>query len=179
VDPARWTFRIFGEVDTERRWAWTEFAALPRVEVISDVHCVTRWSRLDNRWAGIRPRDLLAEARPRAGAEYVMVHAEGDYTTNLPLADLLDDDVLLAVHHDGQPLAAEHGGPVRLVVPRLYFWKSAKWVRGFELRRDDGPGFWESYGYHMRGDPWAEERFGGHVEQTMQAARSQKARQSR
>jgi DMSO/TMAO reductase YedYZ molybdopterin-dependent catalytic subunit len=106
-----------------------------------------------------------------------MVHGDPDYTTNLPLASLLDDDVVLAFRHDGQPLAPDHGGPVRLVVPRLYFWKSAKWVRGFELMATDRPGFWESNGYHMRGDPWREERLGGRVEETMQAARARKARE--
>jgi DMSO/TMAO reductase YedYZ molybdopterin-dependent catalytic subunit len=176
VDPGRWSFRIFGEVEAPRRWTWDEFRRRPRVEVVSDVHCVTRWTRLDNRWEGVRPRDLLAEARPRAGARYVMVHADPDYTTNLPLAALLDDDVLLALGHDGRPLPPEHGGPVRLVVPRLYFWKSAKWVRAFELLIEDRPGLWEAAGYHMRGDPWGEERYGGRVRETMQAARARRAR---
>jgi DMSO/TMAO reductase YedYZ molybdopterin-dependent catalytic subunit len=177
VDLARWSFRIFGLVRTERLWTWDELGRLPRVEVVSDVHCVTRWSRFDNRWEGVRPRDLLAEAGPLPSAGYVMVHGDPDYTTNLPLASLLDDDVVLAFRHDGQPLAPDHGGPVRLVVPRLYFWKSAKWVRGFELMATDRPGFWESNGYHMRGDPWREERLGGRVEETMQAARARKARE--
>jgi DMSO/TMAO reductase YedYZ molybdopterin-dependent catalytic subunit len=177
VDTARWTFRIFGEVEAERQWTWAEFSGLPRVEVTSDVHCVTRWSRLDNRWEGVRPRDLLARVRRRPGADYVLVHADPDYSTNLPLAALLEDDVVLALRHDGQPLPTDHGGPVRLVVPRLYFWKSAKWVRGFELRREDAPGFWEAHGYHMRGDPWREQRFGGRVEESMQQARARKARE--
>jgi DMSO/TMAO reductase YedYZ molybdopterin-dependent catalytic subunit len=177
VDTARWRFRIFGAVEIPREWSWTEFSARPPVEIQSDVHCVTRWSRLDNRWRGIRPGDLLAEARPRPDARFVMVHAEPDYTTNLPLAALLDPDVVLATHHDGLPLAAEHGGPVRLVVPRLYFWKSAKWVTGFELMDHDRPGFWEGHGYHMRADPWHEERFGGQPGETMQAARARKARE--
>ena len=177
VDLARWTFRLLGAVERPRQWTWTEFLALPQVEVVSDVHCVTRWSRLDNRWRGIRPRDLLAAARPRAAARYVMVHADPDYTTNLPLEALLDDDVVLATQHDGGPLPAEHGGPVRLVVPRLYFWKSAKWVRGFELLDEDRPGFWERAGYHMRADPWREERLGSPPRETMQAARARKARE--
>ncbi len=177
VDPARWTFRIFGAVETERRWTWEQFIRLPRVAVVSDVHCVTRWSRLDNRWEGVRPWDLLAEARPRADARFVMVHAAPDYTTNLPLAALVDDDVVLALRHDDRPLPPEHGGPVRLVVPRLYFWKSAKWVWGLELLAADRAGFWEAAGYHMRGDPWREERFGGVVEETMQSARAKKARE--
>jgi DMSO/TMAO reductase YedYZ molybdopterin-dependent catalytic subunit len=177
VDTARWQFRIFGAVEHPREWSWAEFSARPPVEIQSDVHCVTRWSRLDNRWRGIRPGDLLAEARPRPGARFVMVHAEPDYTTNLPLEALLDADVVLATHHDGLPLAAEHGGPVRLVVPRLYFWKSAKWVTGLELMDHDRPGFWEGHGYHMRADPWREERFGGQPRETMQAARARKARE--
>jgi DMSO/TMAO reductase YedYZ molybdopterin-dependent catalytic subunit len=177
VDRARWTFRIFGAVAREARWTWAEFAGLPRVRVVSDVHCVTRWSRLDNAWEGVRPRELLAQAGPRPDAAYVMVHAEGGYTTNLPLPALLDDDVVLAVTHDGVPLPADHGGPVRLVVPRLYFWKSAKWVTGFELMTEDRPGLWEAAGYHMRGDPWREERFGGPVAETMQSARARKARE--
>ncbi|MGH7266908.1 MAG: sulfite oxidase-like oxidoreductase [Candidatus Rokuibacteriota bacterium] len=176
VDTAGWVFRISGDVETPRQWTWEELLALPQVEVVSDVHCVTKWSRLDNRWRGVRPRDLLAEARPQPDARHVMVRAEADYTTNLPLEALLDDDVVLALAHDGAPLTAEHGGPVRLVVPRLYFWKSAKWVTGFELSREDRPGFWEALGYHMHGDPWREERFGGRVEQTMQSARARKAR---
>ncbi len=176
VDTARWLFKVFGEVEAECRFTWDEFTRLPRVEVVSDVHCVTRWSRYDNRWEGVRPRDVLSPARPRAGARYVMVHAFPDYTTNLPLETLLDDDVVLAIRHDGQPLPPDHGGPVRLVVPRLYFWKSAKWVWGLELMAADQPGFWENYGYHMRGDPWLEERFGGRVQQTMQSARAKKSR---
>ncbi len=178
VDTARWTFRIFGAVEAERRWTWDELSRRPRVEVVSDVRCVTRWSRFDNRWDGVRPRELLAEAGPRPEARYVMVHAEPDYTTNLPLEALLDDDVVLALAHDGRPLPPDHGGPVRLVVPRLDFWKSAKWVWGFELIEEDHPGFWEPYGYHMRGDPRREERFGGRVEQTMQSARAQTARET-
>lgn len=176
VDTARWTFRIFGEVEAARQWTWAELLALPRIEVVSDVHCVTKWSRLDNRWAGVRPRDLLAQTRPRPEARSVMVHAEPDYTTNVPLEALFDDDVVLALEHDGKPLPADHGGPLRLVVPRLYFWKSAKWVNGFEVMREDRPGFWEALGYHMHGDPWREERFGGRVEQTMQSARAKKSR---
>ena len=177
VDTARWRFRITGAVENPRQWTWAEFSALPAVESQSDVHCVTRWSRLDNRWRGVRPRELLAATRPRPDARHVMVYAEPDYTTNLPLEALLDDDVVLATHHDGQSLPAEHGGPVRLVVPRLYFWKSAKWVTGFELMDEDRPGFWEGSGYHMRGDPWREERFGGRPRETMQAARARKARE--
>jgi len=177
VDLTRWRFRIFGEVATPREWTWDELTRLPRVESVSDVHCVTRWSRLDNRWTGVRARDLLAEADPRPDARYVMVHATPDYTTNLPLAALLGDDVLLALEHDGRPLEPDHGGPVRLVVPKLYFWKSAKWVTGFELMTEDRPGFWEQNGYHMHGDPWREERLRTRPRETMQAARARRARE--
>lgn len=177
VSTWRWRFRVHGLVETERQWTWKEFTALPEVELVSDVHCVTRWSRLDNRWRGVRPRDLLAEARPRSEARHVMAHCAGGYTTNLPLDALYDDDVLLATKHDGKPLSPEHGGPVRLVVPKLYFWKSAKWITALQVLPEDRPGFWESLGYHMRGDPWLEERYGGQVEQTMQKARAQKARE--
>lgn len=161
IDPARWRFRIFGRVEKERVLTWEEFQALPRVERVSDIHCVTRWSRYDNRWEGVLARDVLALATPLPSARFAMVHSYGDYTTNLPLAVLQEDGVLFAHRHDGEPLSEEHGGPLRLVVPRLYFWKSAKWVNGLELMDRDRPGFWEQNGYHMHGDPWREERYGG------------------
>ncbi len=159
IDLARWDFRITGLVEEPVRLTWPEFQSLPRTTVHCDIHCVTRWSRLDNTFEGVAVRDLLARVRLKPEARFVMVHAEHGFTTNLPLDDLLRPDVLLADHHDGLPLAPEHGWPVRLVVPHLYFWKSAKWVRGFEFLADDRPGFWEQYGYHMRGDPWKEERY--------------------
>jgi DMSO/TMAO reductase YedYZ molybdopterin-dependent catalytic subunit len=139
---------------------WAAVNALPRQDMLCDIHCVTRWSRYDNQFTGIAVRALLAQVIPLPTATHVLVHAEPDYTTNLPLADLDRAENLLATHHDGEPLAAEHGGPVRLVVPHLYFWKSAKWVTGFEFLDGDEPGFWEENGYHMYGDPWAEQRFG-------------------
>jgi DMSO/TMAO reductase YedYZ molybdopterin-dependent catalytic subunit len=179
VDTSRWVFRITGAVGEPRQWTWDELARLPRVEVVSDVHCVTRWSRFDNRWRGIRPRDLLAAARPRPEARYALVHAEPDYTTNLPLAALLDDDVLLALEHDGRPLPSEHGGPMRLVVPRLYFWKSAKWVRGLEFFDVNPPGFWEQNGYHMHADPWRQERYSDQETDAMQRMRAEAARKLR
>ena len=159
IDPARWRFRIWGAVESPRQWTWAELSALPVVESQSDIPCVPRWSRLDTHWRGVRPRDLLAAARPRPEARHIMVHAEPDYTTNLPLEALLDDDVLLAHMVLGKPLTAEHGGPVRLVVPKRYGWKSAKWLTGIELHAEDQPGFWEVRGYHNEADPWREERF--------------------
>ena len=158
-DPKRWTFRCHGLVEQELTWTWDEFRALPRSEVLCDIHCVTRWSRLDNRFEGVPVREILARVRPRPEAKYVLVHADPDYTTNVPLADLAGDDVLLALRHDGQDLTAEHGGPLRLVVPKLYFWKSAKWVRGLQFTQVDKPGFWERYGYNNNADPWKDERF--------------------
>jgi DMSO/TMAO reductase YedYZ molybdopterin-dependent catalytic subunit len=160
IDPASWRLRVWGEVERPLDLDWAAFEALPRREVLCDIHCVTTWSRYDNVFAGVPVREVLRLARPGAGARYVLVHAAPDFTTNLPLEDLDQDANLLATHHNGEPLTAEHGGPVRLVVPHLYFWKSAKWVTGLELLADDEPGFWEENGYHMRGDPWREERFG-------------------
>lgn len=160
ADLARWTFRVFGEVDRPFEISWAEFSALPRREVLCDIHCVTTWSRYDNSFSGVPVRLLLERAGVHPGASHVLVHAEEDYTTNLPLGDLDRDANLIATHHDGEPLLPEHGGPARLVVPHLYFWKSAKWVRGLELMEGDWPGFWEQNGYHMRGNPWLEERYG-------------------
>jgi DMSO/TMAO reductase YedYZ molybdopterin-dependent catalytic subunit len=159
-DLARWTFRVFGEVERPFEISWAEFAALPRREVLCDIHCVTTWSRYDNRFAGVPVLALLERAGVRPNVTHVLAHAEEDYTTNLPLADLAREENLIATHHDGEPLPPEHGGPARLLVPHLYFWKSAKWVRGLELMEGDWPGFWEQNGYHMRGDPWREERYG-------------------
>lgn len=159
VDVSAWEFRLTGLVAPEQRWSWEEFRRLPRVLVRSDIHCVTRWSRYDNLWEGVSIREIFRNAEVQPGAAYAVIHAEGGYTTNLPLAELIQDDVLLADTHDGQPLAPEHGAPVRLVVPRRYFWKSAKWVRGIELVDRDRPGFWETNGYHNEADPWKEERF--------------------
>jgi DMSO/TMAO reductase YedYZ molybdopterin-dependent catalytic subunit len=162
IDTLSWQFRVFGQVEQPREWTWDQFQALAAVvEVVSDFHCVTHWSKLNNRWTGIRTRDLLSHIVPRRGVEFVMVHAFGGYTTNLPLAALRDDDVLFAWAHDGEPLPPEHGGPLRLVIPKRYAWKSAKWVSGLELLADDQPGFWERYGYHNDADPWSEQRYNG------------------
>jgi DMSO/TMAO reductase YedYZ molybdopterin-dependent catalytic subunit len=159
VDVSTWDFRVSGLVAAPMRWTWDEFRALPRAQVRSDIHCVTRWSRYDNLWEGVSIRELFRNVEAKPGAAFAVIHADGGYTTNLPLAELIQDDVLLADTHDGQPLTPEHGAPVRLVVPRRYFWKSAKWVRGIELIDRDRPGFWETNGYHNEADPWREERF--------------------
>jgi DMSO/TMAO reductase YedYZ molybdopterin-dependent catalytic subunit len=158
-DPKAWDFRIYGLVETPLRLTWIEFNALPRVHTTSDFHCVTRWSRFDNQWEGVAFRELLRRVKLKPGAAYVLVHAEQGFTANLPLADLDRDEVLLATHHDGEPLTADHGYPLRLIVPHLYSWKSVKWVRALEFLDHDAPGFWEQNGYHMHGDPWKEQRF--------------------
>jgi DMSO/TMAO reductase YedYZ molybdopterin-dependent catalytic subunit len=158
VDLATWRLEVIGLVERPLRLTFDELRALPAQDTVCDIHCVTRWSRLDNRFTGVSVRRILELAGPAADAQFVMVRAEQGFTTNLALADLDRPENLLAWAHDGAPLAAEHGGPLRLVVPHLYFWKSAKWVRGLEVRRTDAPGFWEQNGYHMRGDPWREER---------------------
>lgn len=155
-----WRVRAFGHLAEEREWTWDEFLALPQSEVVCDIHCVTRWSKLDTRWQGIPYAAVHEALAPLPGADHVMIHCYGGYTTNMRLDELLDDDVLFAHTFDGRPLEREHGGPMRLLVPKLYLWKSAKWVSGLEYLRGNQPGFWESYGYHMHGDPWAEERFG-------------------
>lgn len=162
IDMTKWRLDVFGLVGKEVSLTWDEFMALPRVEVFSDFHCVTRWSRLDNTWTGVAVSTLM-ELAGGAKPEAKFVSALGyDYgwTTNLPIADFLMEDALVATHHDGVALTAEHGGPARLVVPQLYAWKSAKWLGGLELLAEDKPGFWERNGYHNHGDPWKEERFG-------------------
>jgi DMSO/TMAO reductase YedYZ molybdopterin-dependent catalytic subunit len=157
---ATWTFAVTGAVEQPLSLAWEELLALPRRETLCDMHCVTRWSRYDNVFEGVPVQAILTRARVRPAATHVLVHAEQDYTTNLPLADLDRPGNLLALSHNGEPLPPEHGGPVRLLVPHLYLWKSAKWVTGFQLLEEDVPGFWEQNGYHRRGDPWREERYG-------------------
>jgi DMSO/TMAO reductase YedYZ molybdopterin-dependent catalytic subunit len=161
VDTSRWRFRIFGLVEKERTLSYGEFMNLPMVKMFSDIHCVTSWSKLDNTWEGVSTGEIKNIVKILPEAKYVIVHAEGGFTTNLPIEDFFETDVLFAVKHNGEPLTAEHGSPVRLVVPRLYFWKSAKWVTGIEFVKNDKSGFWESRGYHNRGDPWKEERYGG------------------
>jgi DMSO/TMAO reductase YedYZ molybdopterin-dependent catalytic subunit len=161
-DPARWSFHIFGLVEKPWECTYDEFLALPHIQVRADMHCVTRWSKLDNLWEGVSTREVLSKVQVLPAAKFVMVHCEHGFTTNLPLADFLGDDCLFAWKHSGQDLEPDHGFPLRLVVPRLYAWKSAKWVRAIELMADDKAGFWEEWahgGYHMRGDPWTEQRF--------------------
>jgi DMSO/TMAO reductase YedYZ molybdopterin-dependent catalytic subunit len=179
LDLASWSFRCFGLVQEPVTWSWSEFLRLPRVSITSDVHCVTRWSRYDNRWEGVAVSEILRRVAVLPGAVAVTVHADPDYTTNLLLSDLQGDDVLLAYRHDGEDLPVEHGGPCRLVVPRLYFWKSAKWVRGFEFLDHNAPGFWEVNGYHLRADPWREERYSGQETDAMQRMRAESARRRR
>lgn len=155
----QWTLEVRGLVSRPLRFTWDEYQRLPRVKVFSDFHCVTRWSRLGNLWEGVSVRTLMELAGVRPEARFVIAHGDDDgWTTNMPLADFAQDDVLLADTHDGQPLSAEHGGPVRLVVPRLYAWKSAKWLRALSFLDHDEPGLWEQAGYHNHGDPWTEER---------------------
>jgi DMSO/TMAO reductase YedYZ molybdopterin-dependent catalytic subunit len=162
IDLDRWTLRVFGLAGQAVQWTWKEFLDLPRTRVFSDFHCVTRWSRLGNLWEGVSTAELIRLAGgAAAGANFVLAHGyDRGFSTNLPLADFLAEDALVALLHDGEPIATEHGGPARLIVPRLYAWKSAKWLSCIELIAADKAGFWESNGYHMRGDPWAEERYG-------------------
>ncbi len=160
VDLSRWRFEVTGAVAAPLALTWSELLALPRQETACDIHCVTRWSRFDNVFSGVPVRAVLERVRPLPAAKFVLIHAEQGYTTNVSLDDLDRPANLLALSHNGEPLTPEHGGPVRLLIPHLYLWKSAKWVRGFELLEEDYPGFWEQNGYHMRGDPWTEERYG-------------------
>jgi DMSO/TMAO reductase YedYZ molybdopterin-dependent catalytic subunit len=158
-NPERWDFTITGLVAHPQRWTYEQFSKLPHVTETYDVHCVTGWSKLDNTWEGVRVRDLLRPATVLPKGQFVMVHGDEDYTTNVPLSLLLQEGALIANKHNGEPLTPEHGWPYRLVVPGPYFWKSAKWVRGLELLETNERGFWERYGYHNDGDPWKEERY--------------------
>lgn len=160
IDLGTWRFDIFGLVDDEKSLDWQEFMALPKITVDSEFHCVTQWSRLENTWEGVSFNEVMNLVTPKSEATHVMMHCFGGYTTNLALDALTDDDVLFAYNHDGNPLDRDHGGPLRLVVPKRYAWKSAKWVNGIEFMEKDKPGFWEQNGYHMEADPWREERFG-------------------
>jgi DMSO/TMAO reductase YedYZ molybdopterin-dependent catalytic subunit len=153
-----WTFSIVNG-DERKSWTWAELRALPSEEVTVDIHCVTRWSKLDTVWQGVAIDTLLGEVEH--DSPYVLAFCDGGYTTNLPLEDVTNGKAWVAFEYDGEPLEPEHGGPARLLVPHLYFWKSAKWVRGLELRDEDDPGFWETYGYHLYGDPWREQRYAG------------------
>jgi DMSO/TMAO reductase YedYZ molybdopterin-dependent catalytic subunit len=159
VDLATWTLRVFGEVEHELELSWEQLGELPRTETTQDIHCVTRWSRFDASFEGVHWRELAKLCRPKPSARFAIAHAEHGFTANVPLAALDDDDALLATHADGEPLARDHGWPLRLVIPGKYFWKSAKWLRGIELSATDRPGFWERYGYHNDADPWTEQRY--------------------
>ncbi len=156
-----WRLDVAGAVENKLSLNWQAFDALPKSSKLSDMHCVTTWSRYDNRWQGVSTHDLLDEVMPRPDAAFVMLTSYDGYTTNLPLADFASEDALLATHWEGEPLTRDHGGPVRLIVPHLYLWKSAKWINRIEFLTEDQAGFWERNGYHMRGDPWAEERYSG------------------
>jgi DMSO/TMAO reductase YedYZ molybdopterin-dependent catalytic subunit len=154
-----WTFSIVGEVAEPRTWGWEQFRALPSETITVDIHCVTKWSKLDSDWEGVRVDTLLEGIE--TDAEFVTAFCDGGYTTNLPLEDLTGGKAWIAFRYDGEELDPEHGGPARLLVPHLYFWKSAKWVRGLRLDSEEEPGFWESLGYHAYGDPWQEQRYWG------------------
>jgi DMSO/TMAO reductase YedYZ molybdopterin-dependent catalytic subunit len=157
-DLSTWDFQLYGEVEDELQLSWDELMALPQKEVVVDIHCVTRWSKLDTAWRGVPLRDLLEKARVRPAGKYVMAYSDGGYTTNLPLDVVMDDDVLLAHTYDGMPLEPDHGAPLRLLVPKRYFWKSAKFLRRIEVMSEDRMGFWELNGYHNDADPWKEQR---------------------
>jgi DMSO/TMAO reductase YedYZ molybdopterin-dependent catalytic subunit len=154
-----WSFSILGRVAEAKTWSWEAFRALPTEEIKTDIHCVTKWSKLGTTWEGVSIDTLLGYVEH--DATHALAFSDGDYTTNLPLEDLVDGKAWVAFAYDGRPLEPEHGAPARLLVPHLYFWKSAKWVRGLQLMDHDEPGFWESYGYHIYGDPWRELRYAG------------------
>jgi len=160
VDLATWDFTVEGEVEHPLRLTFDELKALPQIDVTTDIHCVTRWSRFDTSFHGVHWRELAKLAKPKPLARFVVAHAEQGYTSNLPIEAIEADEAMVAWDADGEPLAPDHGWPLRLVVPSRYFWKSAKWLRGLELRSTDEPGFWERYGYHNDADPWREERYG-------------------
>jgi DMSO/TMAO reductase YedYZ molybdopterin-dependent catalytic subunit len=158
-NPATWDFRLFGLVEQAVRLNYQQFRTLPQTRLTTDFHCVTTWSRLNNRWEGVLAKDVIALVQLKPEARYIMLHCDGGYTTNLSLEQFLDADVIFAHRHDGQDLEPDHGWPLRLVVPKLYAWKSAKWVRGVEFLAENKRGFWEVRGYHNRGNPWTEERY--------------------
>jgi DMSO/TMAO reductase YedYZ molybdopterin-dependent catalytic subunit len=160
VSQRDWSLEVSGLVEKPLKWDWAAYGAQPQTDFVSDIHCVTAWSRFDNRWRGVSARHLLDLVRPTPQARFVVQHSFDGYTTNVPLQYFAADDVLLAHQWEGKPLSREHGGPVRVILPKLYLWKSAKWLAKLEFVADDQAGFWEKRGYHMRGDPWTEERYG-------------------
>ncbi len=160
-DPKRWDFRVWGRVENEIRLTWDEFQKLDQTLVQADMHCVTTWSKLDQKWEGIPFKRIVELAKPLSDAKFVISHCEYGFTANVPIEATQTDDVLIALRANGAPLTPEHGSPARLVIPKLYAWKSAKWLRGIEFRTNDSPGFWEKNGYHNVGDPWQEQRYWG------------------
>jgi DMSO/TMAO reductase YedYZ molybdopterin-dependent catalytic subunit len=162
TDLNSWTFTIEDGESPVAEWTWEQFGALPQTEVKVDIHCVTTWSKLDTHWRGVTIDTLLdAAGLAEPPADFTLLHCDGDYTTNVPFEDLIDGKAMIATHYEGEPLAPEHGGPARLLVPHLYFWKSAKWVRRMQFVQGEQPGFWEELGYHIYGDPWREQRYAG------------------
>ena len=159
IETPEWTLELSGLVEEPVSLNWEEFNSLPKVTLLNDIHCVTAWSKFDNTWQGVAVSEVMKRVQLKPEAQHVMLHSYGGYTTNLELDDFLREGNLFATHHDGEPLTKEHGWPVRLVVPHLYFWKSAKWVRSVQFLPKEQPGFWEMYGYHIRGDPFKEERY--------------------
>jgi DMSO/TMAO reductase YedYZ molybdopterin-dependent catalytic subunit len=155
----RWHLDVYGAIENPQFWSFAEFSARAQTPFTSDIHCVTTWSRYDNQWVGLPTRELLAACQPRENAHFVVLHSHDGYTTNLSLEDFAAEDAILAHSWSGKPLTTEHGGPVRLVVPHLYFWKSAKWLQAIEFLEQDAPGYWEVRGYHNRGNPWLEQRY--------------------
>ncbi len=174
-NPNTWDFYLYGAVKSPKRFTWDEFSALPTKEQISDMHCVTRWSKFDSRFEGVPVQEVMKHIELLPEASHVMVHTTNGYTTNLSLEDFLDDDVMFVTKYEGEVLTQEHGYPMRLLVPKLYLWKSAKWVNGLEFLTEDKPGFWEKNGYHMRGEPFKEERYGSYEVNTMQSIRSKRS----
>jgi DMSO/TMAO reductase YedYZ molybdopterin-dependent catalytic subunit len=162
VDPSdsKWRLKVFGLVAEPYELTYDEIRAMPEVDVVCDMHCVTHWSRLDNVFTGVPTRAIIERARPKPEARFVMCHSEAGFTVNVPLSEFTSEDCILAYAWDGKDMTREHGWPLRGLVPRLYLWKSAKWIRGIEVRATDAPGFWEQNGYHMHGDPWRQQRFG-------------------
>ncbi len=159
IDKCDWSLSLSGLIDQPCKLTWDDFQALPQIDTVSDIHCVTAWSRLDNHWRGVATQEILALARPKAEARFVLLKSYDGYSTNLPLAAFADSDVLLATHWEGEPLSRDHGGPVRLILPKLYLWKSPKWIRDIRFMDEDLRGFWEVRGYHNEGDPWKEQRY--------------------
>jgi DMSO/TMAO reductase YedYZ molybdopterin-dependent catalytic subunit len=162
TDLKSWNFSVYDRDTALAEWSWAEFEALPQTSVKVDIHCVTKWSKLDTHWQGVTIDTLLdAAGLSDPPTSFTMIHSDGDYSTNIPIEDLIEGKAMIATRYEGNPLAPEHGGPARLLVPHLYFWKSAKWVRRLQFITSDRPGFWEELGYHIYGDPWREQRYAG------------------